>query len=92
MVGAAVRAARVQRGWSQASLGKRAGVPQSHIAKIEAGKDTRASTLLRVLDAMGYDLLFEPRDMPLSLCPRTVLCRAPKSGVSISRPCTGPRE
>lgn len=84
-VGAAIRAARSARGWSQAQLGKQAGVPQSHIAKLEAGKDVRASTLLRVLDAMGYDLSFEQRQIPWADPPAgSALARAQHYGVDLA--------
>lgn len=84
-VGGAVRAARAGRGWSQMHLGKQAGVPQSHIAKLEAGKDVRASTLLRVLNALGYDLSFEPRALPLEQPPEnSALARAQQYGVDLA--------
>lgn len=59
-IGSAVRQARRGTGWSQAALGRAAGIPQSHVAKIERGVDVRASTLRRVLAALGYDLALRP--------------------------------
>ena len=52
----AVRQARQAVGWSQQALGRAAGIPQSHVAKIEHGVDARASTLRRVFGALGYEL------------------------------------
>jgi len=49
---------RKQCGWSQEQLGKRAGVPQSHVAKIEGGSDPRFSTVQRIMGALGYDVVF----------------------------------
>jgi transcriptional regulator with XRE-family HTH domain len=55
--------ARRRRGWSQRQLGEHAGVPQSHIAKIEGGADARLSTVRRVMSALGYETEFrrDPR-------------------------------
>src|SRR5690348_14455386 len=84
-VGNAVRAARRQRGWSQARLGKQAGVPQSHIAMLEAGKDVRMSTLLRVTAAIGYDLSFQPREPAPDNPPAdSALARAERYGVDLA--------
>lgn len=55
-VAEAVRQARQAVGWSQEALGRAAGIPQSHVAKIERGVDARASTLQRVFGALGYEL------------------------------------
>jgi len=57
----AVRAARMERGWSQRSLAEAAGIPQSHVAKLENGADVRASTLVRVASALGLDVELRPR-------------------------------
>jgi len=54
--GAAVRRARSASGLSQAQLGAQIGIPQSYIARIEAGADVRVSTLARVLRALGLSL------------------------------------
>jgi transcriptional regulator with XRE-family HTH domain len=51
-----IRDARKRQGLSQAALGRLAGVPQSHVAKIESGADVRVSTLLRLLAALGLKL------------------------------------
>jgi predicted transcriptional regulator len=49
-----LREARRRAGISQRSLAARAGVPQSTVARIEAGAiDPRTGTLLRLLDACG---------------------------------------
>jgi transcriptional regulator with XRE-family HTH domain len=48
-----VRNARLAAGLSQEDLGRAAGIPQSHVAKIEAGADVRSSTLARVLGSLG---------------------------------------
>lgn len=47
---------------TQAQLAKRAGMPQSHIARIEAGKaDVQLGTLRKVLGALFCDFLLIPR-------------------------------
>jgi len=56
--------ARHQRGWSQAEMGKRLGLPQMHISGIEAGKIVpRFDTLLDVVRILDRDLLMVPREL-----------------------------
>jgi HTH-type transcriptional regulator / antitoxin HipB len=56
--------ARRQRGWSQAELGRRVGLPQMHISGIETGKVVpRFDTLLELVRALDHDLLLVPRDL-----------------------------
>jgi transcriptional regulator with XRE-family HTH domain len=55
---------RRQRGWSQAELGQRVGLPQMHISAIETGKVVpRFDTLLELVRVLDYDLLLVPRDL-----------------------------
>lgn len=57
-----LRAMRGALRMSQADLGRRAGVPQSHIARIESGEgDVQLGTLRKLFDAMFCDLLVLPR-------------------------------
>jgi DNA-binding XRE family transcriptional regulator len=57
-----VRALRVALRMSQADLGRRAGLAQSHVAAIESGRtDVGVATLRRLFDAMFCDLLVVPR-------------------------------
>lgn len=63
-VGRAVLRHRTDHGLSQAALGRRIGMPQPQVARIEAGDHTpSAETLLRLADALGLevDLSFRPR-------------------------------
>jgi transcriptional regulator with XRE-family HTH domain len=56
--------ARHQRGWSQAELGRRVGLPQTHISGIETGKVVpRFDTLLEIVRVLDHDLLLVPRDL-----------------------------
>ena len=53
---------RNKRGWSQAELGRRVGLPQAHISGIETGKITpRFDTLLDLVRVLDHDLLTIPR-------------------------------
>ena len=53
---------RHQRGWSQAELGQRLGLPQMHISGIETGKIVpRFDTLLDLVRVLDRDLLLVPR-------------------------------
>lgn len=57
-------AARHKRGWSQAELGLRTGLPQMHISGIETGKIVpRFDTLLDLVRVLGFDLLLVPRTL-----------------------------
>ena len=53
---------RHARGWSQAELGRRLGLPQMHISGIETGKIVpRFDTLLDLVRVLDHDLLLVPR-------------------------------
>jgi transcriptional regulator with XRE-family HTH domain len=55
---------RRKRGWSQAELGKRLGLPQMHISGIETGKIVpRFDTLLDLVRVLDRDLLTVPRTL-----------------------------
>ena len=57
-------AMRQARGWSQAELGRRVGLPQVHISGIETGKVVpRFNTLLDLVRVLDYDLLLIPRSL-----------------------------
>ena len=57
-----IKAAREAKGLSQRALAKIAGVPQSHISKIEnAGVDLRVSSLTEISRALDLELALVPR-------------------------------
>lgn len=57
-----IKAAREAKGLSQRALAKLAGVPQSHISKIEnAGVDLRVSSLTEIARALDLELALVPR-------------------------------
>lgn len=61
-IGKTLKAAREAKGLSQRALSKIAGVPQSHISKIEtAGVDLRVSSLSEMARALGLELELVPR-------------------------------
>jgi transcriptional regulator with XRE-family HTH domain len=54
--------ARRAKRLSQRALGKMAGVPQSHVSKIENGAvDLRASSLVELARALDLELMLVPR-------------------------------
>ena len=54
--------ARQARGLSQRALGAKAGIPQSHISKIENGTvDLRVSSLVELARVLGLELVLVPR-------------------------------
>lgn len=58
-----LKAAREARGLSQRELSELAGVPQSHISKIESGSvDLRVSSLVQLSRALGLELKLIPRN------------------------------
>jgi HTH-type transcriptional regulator/antitoxin HipB len=58
MLGALIREARLQRGWTQAELGRRIGRTQTVISTLERGAYTprRPATLARLAEALGVPL------------------------------------
>lgn len=59
---AALKAAREKKGLSQRALGARAGVPQSHISKIEnGGVNLTVSSLTAIANALDLEVALIPR-------------------------------
>jgi transcriptional regulator with XRE-family HTH domain len=59
-----LKAAREESGLSQRELGVRAGLPQSHISKIEQGKvDLQVSSLLALARVLDLEILPVPRKL-----------------------------
>lgn len=54
---------RVKSGLTRQELANRTNLSYMHLSKIEDEQDIeiRISTLISILDALGYDLLFQPR-------------------------------
>lgn len=61
-IGAIIRRARRNAGLTQAELGKRIGLRQATISKLEAGEPaTQLSTLLDALTALGLEIIIDKR-------------------------------
>jgi len=57
-----LKAERKAKGLSQRNLSKLAGVPQSHISKIESGAvDLRLSSLIQLARALNLEMVLVPR-------------------------------
>ncbi|MGA9525860.1 MAG: helix-turn-helix transcriptional regulator [Myxococcaceae bacterium] len=48
--------ARQAQGLTQIQLSRRSGVPQSEISKVESGANPTATTLLRIVSGLGFEL------------------------------------
>lgn len=63
-----IKSRRISLGLSQKEAGLLAGMPQQQYQSIEAGKDVRISTLLKIMSALSLDLsidvLKRDEDMP----------------------------
>lgn len=58
----ALRNARLSKGMTQKDLGKRVGLPQSHVSKIESGGvDPQLSSLIEMARALEMELVLVPR-------------------------------
>jgi HTH-type transcriptional regulator/antitoxin HipB len=61
-LGAAIRAARKERGWSQVELAEQASVSRRWLITLEQGKaGAELGLVLQVLDALGLQLALAPR-------------------------------
>ncbi len=61
-IASALRKAREAKGLSQRELGRKAGVPQGHISKIENGAvDLRLSSLVALARTLDLELALAPR-------------------------------
>lgn len=61
-LGAIIRRARRNAGLTQADLGKRIGLRQATVSKLEKGEPaTRISTLLDALTGLGLELIIDKR-------------------------------
>jgi transcriptional regulator with XRE-family HTH domain len=60
-LGARFRALRLRLGWTQQRLARQAAVSRDTIHRLERGQVVDASSLARLLEAMGQRLSFEPR-------------------------------
>lgn len=61
-IGAIIRRARRNAGLTQTELGKRIGLRQATVSKLEAGQPaTRLSTLLDALMALGLEIIIDKR-------------------------------
>lgn len=62
MIGTLIRRTRKKLGWSQAELGRKAGLRQETISLIETGNPAaRIETILSLLGALDLELRIRPR-------------------------------
>ncbi len=58
---------RRELGLKQSDMRMKIGMSQQQYQRVEAGHDIRVSTLLRVLEGMGLELLIAPREQARQL-------------------------
>lgn len=59
-----LKSVRHQQGMTQAELGEKLGLPQSHVSKIEQGaNDPRLSTVVEMARVLDQELVLIPRQM-----------------------------
>lgn len=59
-----LKSARKQQGMKQSELGEKLGLPQSHVSKIEQGRnDPRLSTVIDMARVLDQELVLIPRPM-----------------------------
>jgi HTH-type transcriptional regulator/antitoxin HipB len=64
-IGAIVRRARRKAGLTQTELGKKIGLRQATISRLEKGEDeAKLSTLLDALTALGLEIIIDRRGKP----------------------------
>jgi HTH-type transcriptional regulator/antitoxin HipB len=82
-IGAVVRAARRENNWTQAELGRRAGVSRQWIVALESGQASRAE-LVRVLAVLA--VLDLPLSLPSPARTDKKAARSPATGTPVRRP------
>lgn len=80
-----LREARVACGLSQQALAAAAGLPQSHISKIERGGDAQITTVRRIARVLGCDIVLAPRRANNALSPSAIeALRHPRPGSKVA--------
>lgn len=60
----ALKNARIKKGLSQRELGKKTGIPQSHLSKIEGGTiDLQASSLVEIARVLDLEPMLIPKKL-----------------------------
>lgn len=60
-LGAVIRDARKELGWSQTELGEKSGVSRPTIARVESDSDVTTATLAKIAEALGLTLELKGR-------------------------------
>ena len=81
---AAIREARVARGWTQARLAEEAGTSQQTVDRIERGQTRHSRALDDVMDVLGLSRIRRPEEMD------GILDRALEASREFDLPQTGP--
>ena len=90
-IGVKLRNARKAKGLTQGALGKKMGLPQSHISQIEAGKvDLRLSSLQQIARVLDLEPTLIPR--PLMPTVRSIISGKPEREEPAWQPDTATNE
>jgi transcriptional regulator with XRE-family HTH domain len=60
-LGAIIREARKERGWSQTELGEKSGLSRPTIARVESDSDVTTATLAKIASALGLTIELKVR-------------------------------
>ena len=60
-LGAAIRAARIERGWDLAQLAELVGVGRMTISRLERGGPVTTDAAMRALNECGYEIAVVPK-------------------------------
>lgn len=84
-LGAAVRRARIEAGFSQAEVAYAAGVAVSSVSALETGRGSSTATLVRIVRALGRTDWLDALAPPITISPIALANRQPAERRRVAR-------